>query len=77
MPPNVDPTPSGVVFETDTQTEDLGLEKDVSVLKKAKPRKYEYVYFNIFWFIFLHVGSLYGIYLALTQAKWQTLVFGK
>lgn len=77
MPPNVDPTPSGVVFESDTQTSDLGLDKDVSVLKNAAPRKHEYVWFNIFWFLYLHIASLYGIYLAFTSAKWQTNVFGE
>lgn len=78
MPPlAVDPTPSGVLFESDTQTADLGLAKDVSVLKRATPRKYQYVWFNIFWFLFLHAASLYGVYLALTSAKWQTNVFGK
>lgn len=78
MPPQAtDPTASGVLFETDTQTEDLGLAKDVSRLKKAGPKKYEYFWGNIAWFLFLHIGSVYGIYLALTQAKWQTNVFGK
>lgn len=76
MPPQADPTPSGVLFETDTQTPDLGLDKDVSILKKARPRKYEYVWFNIMWFLFLHVASAYGIYLVFTSAKWQTNVFG-
>ncbi|XP_053610084.1 acyl-CoA Delta(11) desaturase [Plodia interpunctella] len=75
MPPQVDPVVSGVLFETDTQTSDLGLAKDVSVLKNASPRKYEYVWFNIFWFLYLHVASMYGVYLALTSAKWQTNVF--
>lgn len=77
MPPQVDPTPSGVLFESETETPDLGLSKDVSVLKKATPRKHEYVWFNIFWFLFLHIGSLYGLYLVFTSAKWQTNVFGE
>lgn len=76
MPPLVDPVVSGVLFETDGQTPDLGLDKDVSVLKKAAPKKYEYVWFNIFWFLFLHITSLYGLYLVFTSAKWQTNVFG-
>ncbi|CAB3222004.1 unnamed protein product [Arctia plantaginis] len=75
MPPQVDPTPSGVLFESDTQTSDLGLAKDVSVLKHASPRKHEYVWFNISWFLFLHISSLYGLYLVFTSAKWQTNVF--
>lgn len=81
MPPQdislVNPIPSGVVFETDTQTSDLGLDKDVSVLKKATPRKHQLVWRNIIWFIYLHVASLYGVYLVFTSAKWQTNVFGK
>lgn len=77
MPPQVDPIPSGVVFESDTQTDDLGLDKDVSVLKKATPKKHELVWFNIIWFLFLHISSLYGLYLVFTSAKWQTNVFGK
>lgn len=79
MPPQekyIDPVPSGVVFESDTQTSDLGLDKDVTKLKHAANRKHELVWFNIMWFLLLHVGSLYGIYLALTSAKWQTNVFG-
>lgn len=77
MPPLVDPVPSGVVFESDTQTADLGLDKDVSVLKKATPKKLELIWFNIFWFLFLHICSVYGLYLVFTSAKWQTNVFGK
>ncbi|RVE45355.1 hypothetical protein evm_009984 [Chilo suppressalis] len=75
MPPQVDPIPSGVVFETETQTPDLGLASDVSKLKQAAQKKYEYVYFNIVWFLFLHTVSLYGLYLAFTSAKWQTNLF--
>lgn len=76
MPPQVDPTVSGVLFETDTQTSDLGLDKDVSKLKKATPRKHELVWFNIIWFLYLHIASLYGLWLVFTSAKWQTNVFG-
>ncbi|XP_063383483.1 acyl-CoA Delta-9 desaturase-like [Cydia fagiglandana] len=75
MPPQVGPIPSGVVFESDTQTADLGLDKDVSVLKKATPKKHEYVWGNIVWFLYLHIASLYGLYLVFTSAKWQTNVF--
>lgn len=78
MPPQqVDPVVSGVLFETDGQTSDLGLDKDVSVLKKATPRKHELVWFNILWFLFLHISSVYGLYLVFTSAKWQTNVFGE
>lgn len=34
-----------------------------------------YVWRNIILFVFLHAGSLYGLYLGLTQAKWQTILF--
>lgn len=77
MPPQVNPTVSGVLFESDTQTADLGLDKDVSVLKNATPRKHQLVWFNIIWFLYLHIASLYGLWLVFTSAKWQTNVFGK
>ncbi|KAJ2949132.1 hypothetical protein O0L34_g6073 [Tuta absoluta] len=73
--PAVDPTISGVLFESETETADLGLAKDVTVLKKATPKKHEYVWGNIAWFLFLHIASVYGLYLVFTSAKWQTNVF--
>lgn len=76
MPPQADPTISGVLFESDTQTADLGLAKDVSKLKKASPKQYEYIWGNISWFLFLHIASAYGTYLVFTSAKWQTTAFG-
>lgn len=33
------------------------------------------VWFNVFWFIGLHIGAFYGLYLSVYQAKWATLFF--
>jgi len=30
---------------------------------------------NVFWFVILHIGTLYGIYLTFTAAKWPTILF--
>lgn len=32
---------------------------------------------NVGWFALLHVATVYGIYLALYEAKWLTILFGK
>lgn len=64
---------TGVLFEHDSEplvTEDI---------KKAatdkKPR--ELVWRNIILFSYLHLAALYGAFLFLTSAKWQTDLFGK
>jgi hypothetical protein len=39
---------------------------------------FEHIYYtNIFWFILLHVGAVYGLTLCYTNAMWLTIVFGK
>lgn len=46
-------------------------------ISKAAPRKYEIVYRNIFVFGYLHYAAFYGLYLCFTDAKWQSILFGK
>ena len=38
--------------------------------------KNEIVWFNVILFTFLHIGALYGVYLLMFTAKWQTVAFG-
>lgn len=52
------------------------LNHDPSDLKPSnKKYKLEIVWRNVILFFFLHVGSVYGIYLAVFKAKWSTLIF--
>lgn len=34
------------------------------------------LWMNVFWFILLHVGALYGAYLSIFEASWKTFLFG-
>ena len=43
----------------------------------TNPPGREYVWRNIIFFIYLHVGAVYGLYLALTKASWFTLFWCK
>ena len=69
MPPHVTTTLTGVLFEEDADQED--------VLIETPKEKYEIhiVWRNVIIFVFLHLGALYGLYLAFTSAKFITLVF--
>lgn len=68
---------TGVLFEDDAETNDGALDVNVVKLKKAEKRKLKWVWRNITLFAYLHMAALYGGYLLLTQAKWQTIVFCK
>ncbi|XP_037730458.1 acyl-CoA Delta(11) desaturase [Drosophila subpulchrella] len=65
---------TGVLFECDVETTDGGLVKDITVLKKAERRRLKLVWRNIIAFAYLHLAALYGAYLMVTSAKWQTSV---
>lgn len=45
---------------------------------KKEPQEIELpiVWRNVVTFSLLHLGALYGVYLAFFYAKWQTLLFG-
>ncbi|XP_069362745.1 acyl-CoA Delta(11) desaturase-like [Maniola hyperantus] len=45
------------------------------VAPQAAPRKYEILYHNILLFTYLHVASLYGIFLMCTTVTWRSLIF--
>lgn len=73
MTPNIY-TPSGVLFEEDLVSE---LPSETSMQPKEKPKyKLEIVWRNVIIFGYLHLASLYGLYLALTSAKLLTTLFG-
>lgn len=40
---------------------------------EAKPRKLQIVWRNIFLFTVLHISALFGLFLAITEAKWATI----
>lgn len=47
------------------------------VIQKEKKYKIELVWRNILLMGALHLGSVYGAYLFLFSAKWQTILFSK
>lgn len=74
MAPNASDA-NGVLFESDAATPDLALPHAPVQRADAYPR--QYVWRNILLFAYLHLTALYGGFLFLTSAKWQTDVFGK
>ncbi|XP_030033583.2 acyl-CoA Delta(11) desaturase [Manduca sexta] len=46
------------------------------IVPRAEPRKYKIVCRNIVVFLYYHFAGLYGFYLCLTAAKWQTILAG-
>ncbi|XP_034665215.1 acyl-CoA Delta(11) desaturase-like isoform X2 [Drosophila subobscura] len=64
---------TGVLFECDVETTDGGLVKDILPMKKADKRKMKLVWRNIIAFGYLHLAALYGAYLMITSAKWETI----
>lgn len=78
MPPNATSSEvTGVLNETDAETIDGGLVKDITSLKKAEKRSLKLVWRNIIAFAYLHIAAVYGLWLMLTSAKWPTIGFGK
>lgn len=72
MAPNVTSTPTGVLFEGETVAEPLIEES------KEKPKYVRsIVWRNVLIFAYLHLGALYGVYLAITSAKLATVIFGE
>ncbi|KAL4703792.1 hypothetical protein ACJJTC_011592 [Scirpophaga incertulas] len=69
MAPNASDV-NGVLFEDDAATTDLGL--DLTPVQKADNHPKQYVWRNIILFAYLHVAAIYGGYLFLFSAKWQT-----
>jgi hypothetical protein len=64
--------PSSLLYENDTE-ESLIAAKE----SKVKERKIELVWSNILSLLFLHINSVYGIYLLATgQVMWKTILFG-
>jgi hypothetical protein len=78
MPPQQ--SPEGPT--TTTTTNDLTQRKAKKSVENVENEKefsfWDHIYYmNIFWFILLHVGAFYGLYVAITQAKLITSLFGK
>lgn len=74
MAPNASDV-NGVLFENDAATPDMAL--PTPPRQHADNRPKQLVWRNILLFAYLHLAALYGGYLFLTSAKWQTDIFGK
>lgn len=74
MAPNASDV-NGVLFENDAATPDMALTS--TPVQKADNRPRQYVWRNIILFTYLHAAALYGGYLFLFSAKWQTNVYGE
>uniref|UniRef100_A0A1I8NWE4 Fatty acid desaturase domain-containing protein n=1 Tax=Stomoxys calcitrans TaxID=35570 RepID=A0A1I8NWE4_STOCA len=67
---------TGILNEEDLEVTETALEKDIRVLKSAKERKLEPAWLNIIIISYVALGSLYGLYLLLTNSvKLKTFVF--
>lgn len=66
---------NGVLFENDAATPDMALPNPP--IQQADKRPKQYVWRNIILFAYLHLAALYGGYLFMFSAKWQTNIFGK
>jgi hypothetical protein len=51
---------------------------EISDIQNAKPVPYktEIVWRNVIIMSLLHLSALYGLYLCIVSAKWQTFAFG-
>ncbi|XP_076288866.1 acyl-CoA Delta-9 desaturase [Lasioglossum baleicum] len=68
MAPNITSTPTGVLYEGETL--------DDAVIDQQKTKyKRQIVWRNVIIFTYLHLAAIYGAYLALTSAKWSTVLF--
>ncbi|KAJ0173497.1 hypothetical protein K1T71_010646 [Dendrolimus kikuchii] len=66
-------TTDETTYEADDTSSDY--EEHKLIAPQAAPRKYTIVYKNIFIIAYLHLAAAYGVYLCITSAKWQTLLF--
>lgn len=66
---------NGVLFESDAATPDLALAS--RPIQQADDQPKQLVWRNIILFTYLHLAAIYGGYLFLFSAKWQTDIFGK
>ncbi|KAH8260578.1 hypothetical protein KR038_007184, partial [Drosophila bunnanda] len=73
MAPNSDDV-TGVLFETDGETGDLGLAKDLSKLKTTDGRRLKLVWSNIILFVTAHTLSVYGLWLLFVESTWITFL---
>lgn len=74
MAPNTSDA-NGVLFESDAATPDMALPNAPVMKADNYPKKY--VWRNIIAFTYLHIAAIYGGYLFLFSAKWQTDIFGR
>lgn len=62
---------TGSLFEDDVVPEPM-------VHKKPELKHKVKIYWrNVFTLTYFHIASIYGLYLAFTNTKWQTFLFGK
>ncbi|KAH8268164.1 hypothetical protein KR026_001337, partial [Drosophila bipectinata] len=73
MPPKSNDI-TGVLYESDAETLDGGLAKDLGLLKTTDGSKLQLVWRNIVLFVILHLSSLYGVWLLFTTATWTTFI---
>lgn len=75
MAPNIIPSPTGVLFESDSlepaQVELKDREKEEPAVHKRV-----IVWRNVILFAYLHVAAVYGFYLMITSAKVLTTLYG-
>lgn len=77
MPPESSDT-TGVLFEGDVvEVEAVAVKPGFGSHCRADDRKPQLVWRNIVLFAYLHIAAIYGAFLFLTSAKWQTDLFGK
>lgn len=69
MAPNITDAPTGVLYPGDTVERTL--------IREKPQEKYtrRLVWRNVIAFSYLHLSAVYGLYLALTSAKWSTCLF--
>lgn len=68
---------TGVLNETDAETTDGGLNKNVDKLKYANDWKYTLDWSHIVQLLYVHLAAVYGAYLMITSGKIYTTIFGK
>ncbi|XP_077286019.1 acyl-CoA Delta-9 desaturase-like [Arctopsyche grandis] len=61
--------------KTKNSAKDENITENTFIGTSTKEYKWEIVWRNTIAFIYLHLGTIYGIYLAYTYAKWQTSLF--